>query len=95
MMSCSTNTHLKSANHVGLFLIALYALCWVWYFVHPVEQELHLKMWQMSFWGFEGTNVMSFVLGAIQTYVMGYILVGLWCLTGCCSCCKKGGEAAK
>ncbi len=96
-MCCESKcSHLKCANHIGLFLVALYILCWVWYFVHPAEQELHLKLWQLSYWGFgNGMTVMSFILGAIQTYVCGYIVTGLWCLTGGCSCCKKGGEAAK
>jgi len=78
------------ANHVGLFFVALFALCFLWYFVHPYEQELHMAMFKISFFSFTGMNFLSFVLAAIQAYIWGYIVVGVWQLLGyCCKSCKK------
>lgn len=83
----------RCANAIGLFLVVLFAVCFFWYFIRPVEQGLHLKLFQMAYLGFDGMNFLSFVLGAIQTYVWAYIGLGLWQLVGCCfkagSCDKK------
>ncbi|MBU0667700.1 hypothetical protein KJ951_01180 [Patescibacteria group bacterium] len=81
----------KCANAVGLFLVALFVICFAWYFIRPVEQELHMQMMKLSFFGFEDMSVVSFILGAIQSYVWGYIVVGLWTLVGCCIKPGKGG----
>ncbi|MBT3948861.1 hypothetical protein HOF40_02120 [Candidatus Parcubacteria bacterium] len=79
------------ANHIGFFFVLLFVVCFAWYFIHPVEQEMHLAMFRMSFFGFSGMNFVSFVLGAIQVYVWGYILVGLgYLMSLVCGCCKKG-----
>ena len=78
------------ANKIGLFFVLLFAVCFAWYFIHPVEQEMHLAMFQMSFFGFEGMNFLSFVLGAIQVYIWGYILVGLGYLVSMVGCGKSG-----
>lgn len=86
--------YLKCGNAVGLFLVVLFAVCFAWYFIHPVEQEMHLAMFKMSYLGFEEMNVVGFFLGAVQTYVWGYLVVGLWGVMGrmmksdgCC--CKE------
>lgn len=81
----------KCANKIGLFFVSLFLLCFVWYYIRPVEQDLHLRLFRLSFLGFSGMNLASFILGAIQTYVWAYIVVGLWRLFGCCHkerCCK-------
>ncbi|MBI5077618.1 hypothetical protein HZB94_04530 [Candidatus Falkowbacteria bacterium] len=82
---------LKKGHRVGLFLVALFVLCFLGYYVRP-EQELHIKMLQMMFFGFSGMNVLSFILGAIQAFIWGYILSAIWCLTGCCCGCKDKCE---
>jgi len=71
---------LKHANGVGLFFVALLAICFAWYFIHPVEQDLHMSLLKLSFFGFDGMNAVSFLLGALQAYVWGYIVVGIVCL---------------
>jgi hypothetical protein len=75
--------YLECANRVGLFLTILFVICFAWYYIHPVEQELHLKLFQISYFGFSGMNFISFIFGAIQTYIWGYIAVGVGWLVGC------------
>ncbi len=81
----------KRGNRVGIFLALLFIVCFVWFWIRPVHQGLHLQMLQLWFFGYDGMNVFSFVLGLVQSYLWGYIGVGLWCLAslGCTSCCKK------
>ena len=82
----------KCANRIGLFLVILFVVCFLWYYIHPVEQTLHLKLFKMSFFVFSGMNFGSFILGAIQTYIWAYIGVGIWQLVGCC---VKAGKCDK
>lgn len=71
-------------HRIGLFFVLLFALCFAWFYIHPTEQDLHMKLFQISFFEFDGMNLKSFLLGAIQTYVWGYIAIILWHLTGYC-----------
>ncbi|MBI2463581.1 hypothetical protein HYV57_01345 [Candidatus Peregrinibacteria bacterium] len=80
----------KCSNAIGLFLVILFVLCFAWYFIRPVEQELHLQLFRMSIVGFEEMNAIGFILGAIQSYILGYLGVGIWTLVGCC---MKSGES--
>jgi len=49
---------------------------------------LHMQLLELSFYGYDGMNVKSFIFGLIQSYIWGYIGVGLWCLSSaCCGCC--------
>jgi hypothetical protein len=76
---------LKHGNNVGLFFLVLFVLCFLGYYVKPAAtQSLHLQMLQLTFFGFSGMNWLSFVLGAIQAYIWGWVICGIWCLTGCC-----------
>ena len=86
MQSKNNCSYLQCANRAGLLLVILFVLCFVWYYIRPVEQELHLKLLKLSFYGFTNMNVGSFILGVIQSYIWGYIAVGAWQLVGCC--CK-------
>jgi len=83
----------RCSNSVGLFLASLFVVCFAWYFVHPVEQTMHVQMFRLSYIGFSGMNALSFVLGLIQTFIWGYVGVGLWMLVGCCL--KKGTDCHK
>ncbi|PIZ94320.1 MAG: hypothetical protein COX81_03750 [Candidatus Magasanikbacteria bacterium CG_4_10_14_0_2_um_filter_37_12] len=74
----------RCGNSIGLFLSLLFIVCFVWYFVHPVEQTMHLQMFRLSYVGFSGMNIQSFISGLFQTYICGYVGVGLWILVGCC-----------
>ena len=84
----------KYSNHLGIFLALLFILCFVWTWVHPVQYDLHQRFLELWFYGYTGTNVVSVFLGIVQSFIWGYIGVGLWnfacCLTGCGKCCKKG-----
>ena len=83
-------------NAVGLFFVLLFVLCFLRYALFPVETELHLQLLRLSYFGFSGMNPMSFVLAAVQSYIAGYVVVGLWMLVGCClktcGCCKEEGK---
>ena len=83
----------KCANSVGLFLVILFALCFSWYYIRPVEQELHMRLFRMAFFGFESMNPVGFILGAIQSYFLAYIGVGIWTLIGCCLKPNKGNSS--
>lgn len=80
----------RCSHHIGLFLVVLYVLCFLWYFVNPSSRELHVDLLRLSFLGFAGMDVMSFILGAIQSYIWAYIGMGVWMLVGCCF--KSGKE---
>lgn len=83
------SSYWQYANRVGLFLVVLFVICFAWYYIRPVEQELHLKLLKLSFFGFNGMNLISLILGAIQSYIWGYIAVGVLRLVGCCRCNVK------
>ena len=68
----------QQANHLGVFFVALFLLCFIWFFIMPTEKELHEQLFRLTFLGFSGMNLWGFIAGAIQSYVWGYILVGIW-----------------
>ena len=82
----------KFANHVGLFFVVLFVVCFAWSFINPAQHELHVQLFEVSYLWFDGMNLASFVSGAIQTYIWGYVVVGAWLLSGGChkgeKCCK-------
>ena len=78
----------RCANHIGVFLVLLFAVCFLWFYINPVEQDLHLRLFRLSFIGYSGMNVASFILGAVQAYIWAYVAAGLWLLAG--TCCKGG-----
>ena len=67
----------KQATRVAVFLGILFILCFIGYYVRG-SQALHLQMLSLTFWGFSGMNVESFVSGLVQTVVAGYVGYGLW-----------------
>ncbi len=79
----------KCANRLGMFFVLLFIVCFIWYFVRGAEVELHMQLLKLSFFGFKDMGVMSFILGAIQSYVWGHIFTGLWCLVCGCGMMKK------
>ena len=70
----------KKGHCLGIFFVLLFALCMVWYYVHPVEQALHVRMLKVSFFRFTGMNAMSFISGGVQSYLWGHIGLAVWCL---------------
>ena len=69
---------LKQANRLGLFLVSLFIICFIWFYVRSVEPVLHAQLFKLTFFGHSGMNAVSFVTGAIQSYVWGYIFIGIW-----------------
>lgn len=82
----------KKANFLGLYFLLWFGLCFAWYYLNPVEQELQLKLWRISFWGFEEMNMSGFWLGALQSYLLGYLALGLWRVLACVSLCGSEHE---
>ncbi len=76
----------RCANSIGLLLVIFFAVCFFWYYIRPVEQDLHLRLFKMAYLGFNGMNFWGFILGAIQSYLWGYIGVGALQLVRCCRC---------
>lgn len=84
MLNQNKCNYWKCANRIGLFLVVLFVICFIWYYVRSVEQDLHLRLLKLSFFGFSGMNITSFILGAVQSYIWGYIVVCVLRLVGCC-----------
>ncbi|MDP2683702.1 MAG: hypothetical protein Q8P20_01470 [bacterium] len=74
----------RCSHRVGLFLAILFVACFVWFYINPVEQDLHLRNLRLAFLGFSGLNFSSFLLGLLQAYIWAYIGVGIWSVVGCC-----------
>jgi len=87
----------KCATRVGLFLGALFAICFVWFYVQPAQGDLHKSLLELSFLGWTGMNATSFILGLAQSIIWGYLFVGVWVLVGCCSgnTCDAGKKKKK
>jgi hypothetical protein len=43
----------------------------------------------MSYVGFNGMNMVSFFLAIVQTYIWGYVFLGVWKFSGYLSIAKK------
>jgi len=67
---------------LGLFFVLLFTVCFLWYYLIPVEKILHESLFKLSFLGFTGMNILSFLLGAIQSFFWAYIFYGLWKISG-------------
>jgi hypothetical protein len=82
---------IKHGNHLGIFFVLLFILCFFWYWLHPVQQEFHLKFLQSLFFGYSEMNAISFILGIIQSYIWGYIIAIIWYFSSYCAggCCKR------
>lgn len=77
-------SYFKCANRIALVGVVLFILCFIWYYIRPVEQDLHLRLFRMAYLGFSGMNAVSFILGAIQTYIWAHVVLGIWQLFVCC-----------
>ena len=76
-MENKTN-YLRQANRLGLFFIVLFIICFLWFYLRDTEKELHEQLFKLTFISFSGMNLGGFILGAIQSYIWGYIFIGLW-----------------
>ena len=70
----------KWANHIGIWFVLWYLICFVWFYVRPGEQVLFKQLMEFNFFYFSGMNLMSFIAGGIQSYIWGYVVVGTWVL---------------
>jgi len=73
---------MQKANQLGIFFVIIFVGCFVWYYIRPADQDLHLRLFRLAFFGYQDMGVMSFILGAVQSYIWGYIGVGLWLISG-------------
>lgn len=69
------------ANRLGVFLLFLFILCFIWYYLMPSGRTLHEQLLKFTLFGFSGMNLASFILAAIQSYLWGYIFLVLWNLS--------------
>jgi len=79
----------QSAHRIGIFLALLFTICFVWYYINPNAQEMHVEMFKVAYLGFSGMNVASFLLAVVQTYLWGYVFLGIWILSKYLSPSKK------
>lgn len=63
------------ATMVGLFVVALYALCLLWSLLlkDPEVAHAHLLFLKMSFPGFQGMDVGSMLWGGVLSFVYGFL----------------------
>ena len=59
----------KYSNHLGVFLALLFIICFIWIWIHPVQQDLHQRFLELWFYGYTGTNVVSVFLGIVQSFI--------------------------
>lgn len=79
-MNNQKNSYLKISNHIGLFLVVLFTICFLWYYIQSGERGLHIELFKMAYFGFNGMKLSDFILGAIQTYFWAYIFVAVYYL---------------
>jgi len=76
------NNFWKIANRLGLFFAIIFTICFIWHSINPIDIELRVKLFQMAFIGFSGMNFVSFILGAVQSYLYAYLGLAIWRLVG-------------
>ena len=94
-MCVHPKTYSKLALQTGLLFGGLYVLCFLWPWMRGLNAELsalHFKMWQIAFFGYTGMNVMSFIVGLVQSFIWGAVAVGVWRLMGWCSGARASHE---
>lgn len=71
-------------GRVGLFFVILFIVCFVWFYLRAGSdsEPLHNSLLALSFFGWSGMNLVSFILGLIQSFIWGYLAVALWRLSG-------------
>lgn len=79
----------RKSHKIGLFLSILFSICYAWMFINPVETELHMQLFKMSYLWFDAANAQSFFAALLQTYIWGYIVVLAWKITGYCPFLNK------
>lgn len=84
--------HIRFANRLGIFLALLFAVCFAWFAIRPVAQDLHLQLFRMAYLGFEEMNLTAFIWGAAQSYLWAYVGVALWQVAALIT--RKGKSAA-
>ncbi|MBT4349992.1 hypothetical protein HOD19_04435 [bacterium] len=89
---CEHQDYWHYANKIGLLFIIIFAIIFFWSYFHPVHLALQRQMLEITFFGFNGMNMPSFFVGAVQSYFWGYIVVILWkivVLSSDCECKPK------
>jgi len=81
--------YLKQSNRLGLFFLIWFVICVIWYYIQPAQSVLYMQLFKLNFLDFTGMNVQSMILGAIQSYILGYIGVATWMLASILGGLKK------
>lgn len=91
---------MRLAHKLSTLFVLLFIICFIWYWINPAEQALHLALFKMKFFAFSGMNITSFISGFIQVIIWGHIVAALLLISAkachgkCCKskCCKEGEE---
>lgn len=83
------NSFFKVGHRMGLFFVILFAVCFVWFYIQPAERELHIQLLRLSFFYFSKMDLASMFSGIIQSYIWGYIGIGMWGLASKLASFKK------
>lgn len=74
----SSNSYLKNSIAIAIFLVFLFIICFVWFYIQPVENELHQDLLRLTYLGWSGMNLFSFFLGVIQSFLWGFVFTAVW-----------------
>jgi len=70
--------YLKQSHKIGIFIALFFVVCFFWFFINPGGSVLHKEFFRLSFIGFQEMNFVGFILGLVQSYIWGYIVVAIW-----------------
>ncbi|MBI2444378.1 MAG: hypothetical protein HYV42_04035 [Candidatus Magasanikbacteria bacterium] len=70
-----TKPSTRHAALVGLFVVALYAICLLWslFITDPAVANFHLLSLKLTFPGFQGFSVGSIIWGGVLAFVYGFL----------------------
>lgn len=64
------------AKGLALFSGVFFVICFFWSFAlkDPTLYEFHMNSLRMTFPGFSGMNAMSFIVGIIESIILGLVI---------------------
>ena len=80
----NTNSFWQQGTRMGIFFAILFVACFVWFYLRGGDadmKQLHDNLFALAFFGWSGMNIISFILGAIQSFIWGYLALIIWRLT--------------
>ncbi len=73
-----SHNYLNNSLTIAVFLVFLFIICFGWFYIQPVENELHQDLLRLTYLGWSGMNLPSFFLGVIQSFLWGFIFTAVW-----------------